>query len=341
MENAINGFVTEQILYQFKNKVLWNSLQSSWVQATYHWKGLIRNGFLCAKCPTVPKATPQFLMPVLDISQSQSPRGCQLSGAVRVLMTAVTSPESRKTPVLVQGEWPALGQVLHHLRAATSALWAPGRRRWPELYCIKQHLKLGRDAGESALPSAPRWPGDARFLLCLPGEAGLLPRKASRQPHGKWVSLLQLQEVVKECLSFSRMLPHISLQVPWAPTLPQHVGGNTQSPPLSQVAAPQPLQAATVRLADAPLYVRGPVAFPVILASQPALHIGWLAHGEGEACDFLCLFSENLLHHWLKCLVPAVSVCQQVLWCTVLRRIWSCHPPFLRARVAVINTLGF
>lgn len=194
---------------------------------------------------------PQFLMPVLTF-QSQSPLvGARSSGAVRVLMTAVTSPESRKTLMLVQGWRACSGPSASSSQGShLCSLWAPGGRRWPELYCIKQHLKLGRTMGESALPSTPRWPGDARFLLCLPVRQGSCLERLPGSHVGKWVSLLQLQEVVRMPQLLLYATPHL-LQVPWAPHSALSMLGATLHPRLYlRLLHPSLSQAATVRLAD-------------------------------------------------------------------------------------------
>ena len=76
-------------------------------------------------------------------------------------------------------------------------------------------------------------------FLCLPMRQGSCLERIPGSHVGKCVSLLQLQEVrMPQLLSYAT--PHL-LQVPWALHSAQHVGGNTPSPPLSQVAPPHPL----------------------------------------------------------------------------------------------------
>lgn len=156
---------------------------------------------------------PELLTPVLAFPSQSPVTGASSSGAVTVLVTAMSLTRVQGDPGVGSGRRACPGPMLHHLRA----------EEVPEPCCIKQHLKSGRTAGESALPSAPRWPGVARFLLCLPTRQGsCLERIPGKVPGGTMGS----------------------------PLCSRHVGGSTPSPPPSRVSPPHPLPGATVRLAD-------------------------------------------------------------------------------------------
>lgn len=157
---------------------------SSWVQATYHWKGWSEIIFSVQNVPQFP-VTSTILMHCFDISEPVPSRGCQELWGCPVSWQQSLPPRVRKTSCWFRSRRPALGQVLHHLRAATSApSGGSWERRWPELYCIKQHLKLGRTMGGKCSPISSQIAWWCTIPSLLTREAGLLPRKASRQPHG-------------------------------------------------------------------------------------------------------------------------------------------------------------
>ena len=228
------------------------------------------------------------------ISEPVACHGCQeLWGCLCPDDSSVTSPESRKTLVLVQGWRTCSGPNAPSSQGShLCSHWAPRRRRWPEPCCIKQHLKLGRTTGESALPSAPRWPGVARFLLCLPMRQGSCLERIPGSHVGKCVSLLQLQEVrMPQLLSYAT--PHL-LQVPWALHSAQHVGGNTPSPPLSQVAPPHPLPGSNGQAGRcAPPYVMGAGGLPCNLGLAASTTRRMTGSWGRRGMRFPCLSSEN------------------------------------------------
>ena len=121
--------------------------------------------------------------------------------------------------------------------------------------------KIRKDYGGKCSPISSQMAWCCTISSLLTHEAGLLPGKDSRQPRGKCVSLLQLQEVrMPQLLSYAT--PHL-LQVPWALHSAQHVGGNTPSPPLSQVAPPHPLPGSNGQAGRcAPPYVMGAGGLP-------------------------------------------------------------------------------
>lgn len=197
--------------------------------------------------------------------------------------------------------------------------------------------------GESALPSVPRWPGDAQFLLCLPVEAGLCLVKGFQA--ATWVGCTSLLHTSSEVVGNA----FLSFSSTVYPTSPRYHGlltalmlGQHSIPALylRLLHPSSPRQQRSGWLDVLPTVCTGGQWPSCNLEPQPALHTGWLAHGEGEACD--CLFSRiPRFHHWTEvCLVPAVWVALPVSSriYTVLRRIWSRHPPSWGLGWRVINT---